>query len=168
MEQLLTWGVGSVSIRQTERRDASSLLDYTCSVYGISVKGLGGVFFLAATFFTNAKNFNFLTPLTSQAPTYYQFVKYLPSVCMTKPISRILYYQPSSYRPEVRYLMGFLQVIGGCIRRINVKEPFLDLFNPALGAHELNKLVALARSDSVSDNLEAVKKIYNVVMQWYE
>ncbi len=65
--------------------------------------------------------------------------------------------------------MGFLQeVIGGCTRRIIAKEPFNNPFHPVLGAHELNKLVALAWSDSVSDNLEAVKKIYNVVMQWYE
>ncbi len=64
-------------------------------------------------------------------------------------------------------LMVYLhEVIGGCIRRIFAKEPFNNPFHPALSASELNSLVALAQSDSVDDNLEAVKKIYNVVMQW--
>ncbi len=59
-------------------------------------------------------------------------------------------------------------IIGGCIRRIIEKEPFNNSLHPALGVQELSQFVALARSDSVSDNIEAAKKIYSVIMHWYE
>ncbi len=60
------------------------------------------------------------------------------------------------------------RIIGGCIRRIIAKEPFNNPLHPTLRAQELSQLVTLAQSDSVCDNIEAAKKIYSVVMHWYE
>ncbi len=60
------------------------------------------------------------------------------------------------------------EVIGDYIRRIIAKEPFNNPPHPALDVEELSKFVALARSESVSDNIEAAKKIYNVVIQRYD